>query len=88
MTPRGGHLRIFTSQGLLTRRRRDKVDFPKENEFRRYSFHRRRCGRAEEVTKAFSDKYPVVMTTEEVEAGELWLFELAPRNGTAAGPST
>jgi hypothetical protein len=41
-----------------------------------------------EITEAFSDKYPVVMTTEEVEAEELWLFELAPRNGTAAGPST
>ena len=41
----------------------------------------------EEVTKAFSDKYPVVMTTEEVEAEELWLFELAPRDETTAGES-
>ena len=33
-----------------------------------------------DVTQAFSEKYPVTMTPAEVEAEELWLFELAPNN--------
>lgn len=34
----------------------------------------------EPITEAFTRKYRVVMTPAEVEAEELWLFELAPRN--------
>ena len=32
------------------------------------------------VTAEFTRKYGVVMTPAEVEAEELWLFEMAPRN--------
>ena len=41
----------------------------------------------EEVTRAFSEKCPVIMTKEEVEAEKLWLFELAPRNESTVGES-
>jgi len=40
------------------------------------------------VTQAFSEKYPVEMTTAEVESEELWLFELAPRNQITNGGSS
>ena len=40
------------------------------------------------ITRAFSDKYPVKMTPEEVGSEELWLFELAPRNSIAIGDSS
>ena len=41
----------------------------------------------DEVTQAFSEKYPVKMTPAEVAAGELWLFELAPKNQEINGDS-
>ena len=40
------------------------------------------------ITQAFSDKYPVNMTPEEVKSEELWLFELAPRNSITIGDSS
>lgn len=40
------------------------------------------------ITQAFSDKYPVKMTPEEVKSEELWLFELAPRNSITIGDSS
>ncbi len=39
------------------------------------------------VTQAFTEKYPVEMTPAEVEAEELWLFELTPRNQITNGGS-
>jgi len=39
----------------------------------------------EHITQAFTEKYPVEMTAAEVEAEELWLFELAPRNTKTNG---
>ena len=36
----------------------------------------------ESITDAFTRKYRVVMTPAEVEAEELWLFEMAPANST------
>lgn len=42
----------------------------------------------EQVTRAFSEKYPAAeMTVAEVEAEVLWLFELAPPNSTTNGES-
>jgi hypothetical protein len=42
----------------------------------------------EAVTTAFTRKYGVEMTPAEVEAEELWLFELAPPNSITNGGST
>lgn len=39
----------------------------------------------EQVTRAFTEKYPVEMTPAEVEAETLWLFELAPRSSITDG---
>jgi hypothetical protein len=36
----------------------------------------------EDITAKFTRKYGVVMTPVEVEAEELWLFEMAPPNMT------
>ena len=41
----------------------------------------------ESITAAFTRKYRVVMTPAEVEAEELWLFELAPANAMTSGGS-
>ena len=41
----------------------------------------------ESITAAFTRKYRVEMTPAEVEAEELWLFELAPANATVNGGS-
>ncbi len=42
----------------------------------------------EGITEAFTRKYGVEMTPAEVEAEELWLFELAPPNSITNGGST
>lgn len=42
----------------------------------------------ESITAAFTRKYRVVMTPDEVEAEELWLFELAPPASIPNGGSS
>lgn len=55
------------------------------NRYERHLVRIRSGDAVEGVTREFTRKYGVTMTPEEVEAEELWLFELAPPRTSAKG---
>ena len=55
------------------------------NRYERYLVRISSGDAVEGVTREFTRKYGVTMTPEEVEAEELWLFELAPPRTSANG---
>ena len=55
-----------------------------ERELKRIEWNPETADIVEGVTAAFDRMAPTLFSSEQVQAGELWLFEMAPRNSSGA----